>query len=264
MAGRPMSDWPTLHSYLVTFTFDTLPHLGDKGLLHAQVAALDETGVAAIVRAACADTLQSHVDANDVQRHLDSLRIVAISPGPNAPGGPQPPPDTIPDQKAPDMTDNATEFSDYDFMELVAFHSKVDSDGFSYAFENYPPQFEAEPLQRVAQDMGDLRRLFVDAEDRIERWWADHKDDGVDLHNTHIDDRRERQEADRLWALHPGGDFARTYLWAFATRAEAEAVLEQNLEHARTHHPDKPTPDWRLLNREVPGGPWTTVEHTAA
>lgn len=262
MAGRRMSNWPTLRGYLVTFTFDTLPHLGDNGLLHAHVAALDETRVAEIVRTSCADALKSAVGEHDFQRHLDSLRIVAVSPGLDPSGRPQSQPDTS-DPKAPNMTDTGIEFSDYDFMELIAFHSKVESEGFTYAYENYPPKFEAEPLQRTAQDMGSMRRLFSDAQDRIDRWWADHPDDGVDLHNEHIDDRRERDEADRLWAVHPGGDFARKYLWAFETRQEAEAVIERNLEHARTCHPDKETPDWRLLHREVPAGEWDTVPRTA-
>lgn len=86
--------------------------------------------------------------------------------------------------------------SDFDFMELVAFDRKVDSEGFRYAAENYAPAFERDDYARC-DDLNVLRDLRRGYAERIDEFWS--RPDAVDLHNAHIDeaDRRERERASR-------------------------------------------------------------------
>ena len=73
----------------------------------------------------------------------------------------------------------------FDFMELVAFDRKVDSEGFRYAAENYPPAFERDGYRRC-DDLTRLHALLHEYADRINEFWD--RDDAVDLHNAHIDE----------------------------------------------------------------------------
>lgn len=82
--------------------------------------------------------------------------------------------------------------SDFDFMELVVFDRKVDSEGFGYAAEEYSPAFERDGYA-PCNDLNvlrDLRRQYID---RIDEFWR--RDDAVDLHNAHVyeSNRRERE-----------------------------------------------------------------------
>lgn len=84
--------------------------------------------------------------------------------------------------------------TDFDFLELVAFDRKVDSEGFTYAVENYAPVFERDGYVpcRDTRTLQGLRRKYADY---IDRFWS--RPDACDLHNAHIDesDRRERERA---------------------------------------------------------------------
>jgi hypothetical protein len=57
------------------------------------------------------------------------------------------------------MTALPTAFTEYDWLELVAFGQKVDREGFDYAFDNYPPRFRDPEMQDVAIDADQRRAL---------------------------------------------------------------------------------------------------------
>jgi hypothetical protein len=87
-----------------------------------------------------------------------------------------------------------TELSDYDFVELVAFASKVQSEGFGYAYEEYPPHFEAPELAPVADDYSLLRELYEAWEEALDEFWT--RSDAEAVYDAHIDEaRRRRREA---------------------------------------------------------------------
>lgn len=95
-------------------------------------------------------------------------------------------------------------YDSYDFRELIVFAGKADREGFSYALENYPPAF-TDPALAAAQTHPAAIRSLLDATDEARHtWWTEHADDGVDLHNTHIDAARARLEASRNWAVRFG------------------------------------------------------------
>jgi hypothetical protein len=179
--------WPTLHGYLVTYAVDSLPNLSPDGQLHAAVAALDEAAAAQAVRTGVANALGSLVDADTAQRHLATLRILGVSPTAPGPAGTD-----STDTKAPGMTDNGIHFDEHDLLELVAFHGKADTEGFTYTFENYPPRFGSESLQRIAADMGDFRRLFTEHDHLVDQWWQTHEDGGGELLDAHLDAQHNR------------------------------------------------------------------------
>jgi hypothetical protein len=184
---RPATRWPTLHGYVVTYAVDSLPNLSPDGQLHAAVAALDEAAAAQAVHTGVAKALGSLLDADTAQRHLATLRILGVSPTAPGPAGTD-----STDTKAPGMTDNGIHFDEYDLLELVAFHGKADTEGFTYTFENYPPRFGSESLQRIAADMGDFRRLFTEHDHLVDQWWETHEDDGGELLDAHLDAQRNR------------------------------------------------------------------------
>lgn len=98
-----------------------------------------------------------------------------------------------------------TPLSDYDFVELVAFASKVENEGFGYAFEEYPPHFEAPELAPIATDFGLLRRLYDAWEEALDEFWS--RSDAEDVYDAHIDEahRRRREERDAAAAASGGG-----------------------------------------------------------
>jgi hypothetical protein len=78
-----------------------------------------------------------------------------------------------------------TALSEFDFMELVVFDRKVESEGsFQYAAENYAPAFKRDGYRRC-DDLTRLSDLLREYADRI------------DEHNAHVveADRRERERA---------------------------------------------------------------------
>lgn len=151
-----------------------------------------------------------------------------------------------------------TNFSDYDWMELVAFDSKVQSEGFTYAYENYPAVFESAELRRIADDMGAFRKFFLDHEDAVEAWWNEHDEDGGDLHNAHIDERQRREENACLWGVRrPDG-----HVFGATTLESAQGSVDyMNMNRpGDTYWADRGfTEPARVMSREVPGGEWQEV-----
>lgn len=150
------------------------------------------------------------------------------------------------------MTDiqNPTTWSDYDFLELEAFVSKVENEGFTYAAEEYPPHFESPELQALADDLSALRTLYLENERKVDDWWATVGGErACELHNDHVDEAAQRREDARL----------------FGIRCTDGFVLTCDSEESRDHHAgyllDNRDKGWRipqtLLRRTVPGGDWT-------
>jgi hypothetical protein len=94
------------------------------------------------------------------------------------------------------MTDikNPTTLSDYDWLELVSLVWKVRNEGsYSYAVENWPPRFEADDMQAIADDPTKLRALYREHKPAVDAWWDQVGGDrAVDLHNAHVDESRQR------------------------------------------------------------------------
>lgn len=98
------------------------------------------------------------------------------------------------------MTDiqNPTDWSDYDFLEFEAFVSKVENEGFTYAAEEYAPEFESPELQAIAADFGQLRTFYVENEAKVDDWWTTVGGErACDLHNAHVDESRRRRRANK-------------------------------------------------------------------
>ena len=89
------------------------------------------------------------------------------------------------------MPTEDTPLSDYDFIELVAFASKVESEGFGYAFEEYPPRFEAPEVAPIADDYSLLRRLFDEWQEAVDEFWT--RPDAEAAYDAHIDEARRRR-----------------------------------------------------------------------
>ena len=147
---------------------------------------------------------------------------------------------------------NPTTWSDFDFLEFEAFVSKVENEGFTYAAENYGPNFEAPELQTIAADLGQLRTLYVENEDKVEAWWlAVGPERASDLHNAHVDEERQRREDARLFGIRCTDGFVLTY------------ETEENRDRGSAYLLENKDKGWRvpavLLAREVAGGEWTEV-----
>ncbi|MFG2269101.1 hypothetical protein ACGFNY_04925 [Streptomyces chartreusis] len=87
-----------------------------------------------------------------------------------------------------------TPLSDYDFIELVVFAHKAESDDFGYAFENYPPRFEAPELAPIADDYSLLRQLCDEWREAVDEFWT-RPDAGVAYDEHNAEARRRRQPA---------------------------------------------------------------------
>lgn len=147
---------------------------------------------------------------------------------------------------------NPTDWSDYDFLEFECFVSKVDREGFTYAAENYGPEFENPQLRALAEDLGTLRTLYVENEAKVEAWWeAVGGERACDLHNAHVDESDQRREDARLFGIRCTDGFILTED-SEEDRARTVAYLLENKGKG-----------WRvpavLLAREVAGGEWTEV-----
>lgn len=150
------------------------------------------------------------------------------------------------------MTDiqNPTNWSDFDFLEFEAFVCKVENEGFTYAAEEYGPNFESPELQAVADDLGKLRTLYVENEAKVDTWWSTVGGErACDLHNAHVDEERQRREDARL----------------FGIRCTDGYVITKDSEESRAHTVayllENSGKGWRvpavLLRRDTPGGEWT-------
>lgn len=152
---------------------------------------------------------------------------------------------------------NPTDWSDYDFLEFEAFVSKVENEGFTYAAENYRPNFEAPELQAIAADLSQLRTLYVENEAKVDDWYmAVGGERACDLHNAHVDEADQRREDARLFGIRCTDGFILTKD-SEQSRADAVAYLLENQGKG-----------WRvpqtLLRRNVPGGEWTDDGPAAA
>lgn len=92
-----------------------------------------------------------------------------------------------------------TPLSEYDFVELVAFAHKVESEGFGYAFEEYPPRFEAPELAPVAADYSLLRQLFDEWQEALGEFWT--RPDAGAVYDAHNDEARRRRREERAAAV---------------------------------------------------------------
>ncbi|MEW2266920.1 hypothetical protein [Streptomyces sp. NPDC047868] len=145
---------------------------------------------------------------------------------------------------------NPTDWSDFDFLEFEAFVSKVQNEGFTYAAENYGPNFEGAELQAIAEDLGTLRTLYVENQAKVDAWWSTVGGErACDLHNAHVDEERQRREDARLFGIRCEDGYIITSD-SEENRASTVAYLLENKGKG-----------WRvptvLLAREVPGGEWT-------
>lgn len=146
---------------------------------------------------------------------------------------------------------NPTPWSDFDFLEFEAFVSKVENEGFTYAAENYGPNFESPELQAIAADLGQLRTLYVENEAKVDEWWtAVGGERACDIHNAHVDEERQRREDVCLFGIRCTDGFVITEKSEESRDRTVAYLLEQ-----------KGKPGWRvpavLLRRDVPGGEWT-------
>ncbi|WP_045562691.1 hypothetical protein [Streptomyces sp. FxanaA7] len=145
---------------------------------------------------------------------------------------------------------NPTDWSDFDFLEFEAFVSKVENEGFTYAAENYGPNFESPDLQAIAADLGALRTLYVENEDKVESWWLlVGSERACGLHNAHVDEERKRREDARLFGIRCTDGHVITYDTAEDRDGGCAYLLENKDKGWRV--PDV------LLVREAPGGEWT-------
>lgn len=80
-----------------------------------------------------------------------------------------------------------------DFLELVVFDRAVESEGFEYAVENYPPAFADPLLHEVADSLDGLSALTERHAGAIGSFWA--REDAVDQYNDALDASRARKAA---------------------------------------------------------------------
>lgn len=149
--------------------------------------------------------------------------------------------------------------SKFDWLEFVGFTWKVDSEGYDYASEHYAPEFESDGLKAVADNETSLRTLYRKHLPLVEAWQDAVGYEEVDrLWTAHLREEKERREADRLWAVHPGGDWNyAAYSSAFETREDVDEWIERQADLTAKH-------GWKpwaghILHRDVPGGEWTRV-----
>jgi len=144
------------------------------------------------------------------------------------------------------MTDCAAilaSISTYDFMELVAFESKVRHEGSrEYAWENYPPVFRDPRLIPLETDREGFGRLYRASKALRDRWWADHQGDSVDLHNAHVGEARTEENRRCVWAVR----FAHSNVFHCKTERMARSCNGDDGENV-------------LLRRDDADSPWVEV-----
>lgn len=154
-----------------------------------------------------------------------------------------------------------SEFTEYDWLELLGFAWKIDSEGYEYAAENYSPSFEAPDLQVIADDPDPrpLRALHEQHLTALTDWQEQVGYEEVGrLWDAHLREEKERKEAHLLWAVHPGGDWNyAAYSDAFESREAADKWIEGRAELVEKY-------GWKpwtghMLHRDQAGGEWTRV-----
>lgn len=83
------------------------------------------------------------------------------------------------------MTDMPGAFTEYDWLELVAFSQKADREGFDYTFENHPPRFRDPEMQAIGSSPDQLRAVHDAQLPEMNRWWEIEDGNAVDLLNAH-------------------------------------------------------------------------------
>lgn len=146
---------------------------------------------------------------------------------------------------------NPTDLSDFDWLEFVALVWKVKHEGcYTYAVENWAPEFQAGDMQAVASDPKQMRRYYVDNKPKVDAWWdAVGGERAVDLHNDHIDEARQRQLDACLWGVRCTDG----YIVHDPTEQERDEFVARLLADT---YPNRRVPAV-LLHRDVPGGEWT-------
>ncbi|WP_039942941.1 hypothetical protein [Streptomyces himastatinicus] len=156
-----------------------------------------------------------------------------------------------------DITDKyaaQASMSRYDFLEFEAFASKVDREGYSYAVENYGPEFESENLKRSAASSEGLRGLYSAHRPLVDAWVEEVGGDAAcDLHNDHVDEARQRKEDARLWGIRCTDGYVIT-----CETQERRETLVGYMVREYQEHPERRRMPEALLRRSVPGGEWTT------
>ena len=156
------------------------------------------------------------------------------------------------------MTDiqNPTPLSDYDFLEFEGFVHKVKWEGsYSYAAENYAPEFESPEMQGVAADPAKLRAFYRENRAKVDAWYeAVGVERACDLHNAHVDESRKREDDACLWGIRCTDGFV-IHERTKESRDRRVAYLQENQGKG-----------WRipaaLLARFTPGGEWNETELT--
>lgn len=141
-----------------------------------------------------------------------------------------------------------TAFTEYDWLELVAFDSKVSSEGYTYAFEEYAPRFEDPVMKSVAADSYQLKHLHDRQKAAIDAWWDSEGDNAVDLLNDHVDESDRREKDARLWGIRCTDGHVIT---CDTKESRDRQVMYLNENRGK---------GWRepaaLLQRFAPGGDW--------
>lgn len=146
--------------------------------------------------------------------------------------------------------ENPTTWSDYDFLEFESFVSKVNIEGFLYAADNYGPEFEAPELQAIAADLGQLRTLYVENEDKVDDWYTKVGGErACDLHNAHVDEERQRRDDACLFGIRCTDGYVITCDSREYRDSQTAYLLDNQGKGWRV--PDV------LLCRDAPGGEWT-------
>lgn len=146
---------------------------------------------------------------------------------------------------------NPTDLSDYDWLEFVALVWKVRNEGsYRYAVENWPPAFESETMQAIADDRGKLSNFYAANKAKVDGWWGTVGGQrAVDLHNDHVDEARQRERDACLWGVRCTDG----YIVHEPTEDERDAFVARLLADT---YPNRRVPAV-LLHRDVPGGEWT-------
>ncbi|MCX5209735.1 hypothetical protein OG689_10615 [Kitasatospora sp. NBC_00240] len=147
-----------------------------------------------------------------------------------------------------DIQNPMPDLSDYDWLEFVSYVWKTENEGFTYAYENYSPDFESTDMQALAADMGRFRTYFIDNVDKVEQWaTAIGWEAAVNLHNDHVDESRQRDQDACLWGVR----CADGYVVHERSEADRDAFIARSRGNSSYRQPAA------LLHRDVPGGDWT-------
>lgn len=141
--------------------------------------------------------------------------------------------------------------SDYDWLEFVSFVWKVEQEGsYSYAEENYGPDFEAPAMQAVADDSRQLRAYYRANLAAVETW-SDTVggSNAVDLVNDHVDEQRKREQDARLWGIRCTDDYVIT--------CDTEQGRDRQVAYLKQNHGKRWRTPAALLRRDVAGAEWT-------